>query len=119
MIQHNDWMSDAFAEFGRNGGLYQLHGKGKPLDVQSGSVLDSTRKEANVRPPWLELQHEIRHSIESTLAMLNRDPATVTDTDICNINEKIRRYNKQVPSTWLQKGFVSKQHLRIQSEKWA
>jgi hypothetical protein len=97
--RHGDWMDEIFSNYAKSGGMDELPGKGKPLDVANGDALQSVMKEAHVLPSWLELQKKIRSHLEQLL-------------------RSIRTYNSMVPSALLQKGIITKENIRTQWTKW-
>ncbi|XEC96322.1 DnaJ family domain-containing protein [Paenibacillus tarimensis] len=114
----NHWMDEIYSEFEQKGGLKDLPGFGKPLNVQSGDPLQSVLKNANVQPPWVELQQEIRSSIASLLKHMDSYSNDEIERQLDEINRKIKKYNMQVPSYHLQKMKVSRDNISRQYEKW-
>ncbi len=113
----NHWLDQAYDECEKNGEFDHLPGKGKPIDVQTGDPLNSILKHANVLPPWLELQHEIRDAIAALLPAIETGDDTV-DASIGEINKKIAKYNAQVPTSVLQKAKITRETAAVQYRKW-
>ncbi|MDF2815325.1 MAG: hypothetical protein K0Q81_1525 [Paenibacillus sp.] len=113
----NTWLDDAFRECVQNGGMDNLDNKGKPVVVKGGDPLNSMLKNANVLPPWLELQHEIRKQILLLIERMNLGQQDVTD-DINRINQQITKYNLSVPTPILQKGRLAENSIREQVQLW-
>ncbi|MBN3522512.1 DnaJ family domain-containing protein [Paenibacillus apiarius] len=118
MMNSRDWMDEAFANYEKQGGLKDLPGKGKPLDVSSGDALSGVLKEANYLPAWLELQHTIRNQIRALVQQMDQGKQEIGEEQFEQINRIIRKYNQLVPNSLLQKGFVSKAHIKEQLAKW-
>ncbi|MFK7693470.1 DUF1992 domain-containing protein [Paenibacillus sp. HJGM_3] len=115
----NSYLDQAFQDCMDSGGFDNLAGKGKPITVQDGDPLNSMLKNANVLPPWLELQHEIRTRIEKLIKRIELGQSeSVTDEEIAAINKQIVRYNISVPTPILQKGRIFKDTIRDQLERW-
>lgn len=113
------WLDEAINECAQNGGLDHLKGKGKPISIPDGDVLSSVLKEANVLPPWLELQHEIRDDLRAYLGIggaTHSIPSKSPDLD--SINSKISRYNMLVPTPILQKGRLKPDTAEKQLKLW-
>jgi len=116
-MQH--WLDEAVRDCEKSGGLDDLAGKGKPIEVPTGDALNSILKNANVLPPWLELQHEIRDDIRELLRRYGTDsrPASF-QTDLDAINKKIQKYNRSVPTPILQKGRLYPESVNKQLNSW-
>ncbi|MEF3305933.1 J-domain-containing protein [Paenibacillus sp. GYB003] len=117
-MQH--WIDEAIRDCQKNGGLDHLSGKGKPIDVPTGDIMNSILKNANYLPPWLELQHEIRDDIRALLRHCDEasdDPGSI-QTKLDAINKKIARYNTIVPTPVLQKGRLHADSVRRQANSW-
>jgi hypothetical protein len=119
--QVNTWIDQAFSDFQKNGGLEGNPWKGKPIPIQSdrgeGAALNSILKNANVLPPWLELQHEIRDGIKHLLELMPGLPDDHIDTELDKINTKIKKYNNMCPPP-LQKVRIFKDLIEKQYDKW-
>ncbi|WP_195574384.1 DUF1992 domain-containing protein [Paenibacillus sp. 1001270B_150601_E10] len=115
---HEKAMDSIVDEFAKKGGFDDLPGKGKPLKLQEGDVLGHVMKEANVLPPWLELRKEIVNEMSLLLARQREVGASIHEQELDALNEKIRKFNRHVPSSLLQKGLVSASNLEQQYEKW-
>ncbi|MFC3771321.1 DnaJ family domain-containing protein, partial [Paenibacillus sp. GCM10012303] len=87
-------MDEAIEECALNGGLDHLKGNGEPIPIPDGDVLSSVLKQANVLPPWLELQHEIRNDLRAYVSSGRVNPPAPSESaDLDAINRKISRYN--------------------------
>ncbi|MFB9753508.1 DUF1992 domain-containing protein [Paenibacillus hodogayensis] len=115
-MQH--WLDEAVRDCARNGGLEQLNGTGKPVDVPTGDGLNSILKNANVLPPWLELQHEIRDSIRALLRKHDPDRLPSFSTELDALNQKIVKYNMSVPTPILQKMRLRPDSIAQQLAQW-
>jgi hypothetical protein len=119
--QHNTWLDQAFSDFQKNGGLEGNPYKGKPIPIQSdrgeGAALNSILKNANVLPPWLELQHEIRDQIKRLLDLMATLPDDHIDSELTKINDKVKKFNNMCPPP-LQKVRIFKDLIEKQYEKW-
>ena len=116
----NHWMDEAFRECEENGGFEYLEGKGKPVQVPEGDALNTILKNANVLPPWLELQHDIRDDIKTLLNKQQKyhlSPADMKQA-LDAINNKISQYNLLVPTPVLQKSRLSPDTLHQQLSMW-
>lgn len=115
-------LDDIFNDYVSKGGMENLKGTGKPLDVPDGDVLNSVLKTANYLPPWLELQKQIRTGMKDLIEQMNHDSAAVTtskwEEQIEELNSQIKKYNISVPNPLLQKGFVSVENIRVKYEQW-
>lgn len=123
------WMQQAYEDCKQSGGLDDLPGKGKPLNLENGDVLNSILKNANYLPQWLELQHEIRDDInlliEADAKHTDGLPSPGNDNEykaiqvkVDSINLKIKKYNTLVPSVHLQKGFITLDNAAEKYERW-
>ena len=116
--RHGDWMDEIFSNYAKSGGMDELPGKGKPLDVANGDALQSVMKEAHVLPSWLELQKKIRSHLEQLLRQMEELGSEPVDQALEELNCSIRTYNSMVPSALLQKGIITKENIRTQWTKW-
>ncbi len=116
--QLNHWMDEAFAECEKNGGLDDIKGKGKPLEIQTGDALYGVLKNANVLPQWLQLQHEIRDRLIQLEKLIDSGIAAGMDGELAEVNKKISKYNNSVPSHLFQKPLVSKESLKRQLKQY-
>lgn len=119
-----DWMEDVVKE--HEDMLDHLPGKGKPLEIDmNADIVSGILKNANVKPPWIELQHEIRDGIQHLLLQLekqNLDQNAVhqrlLEEQVVELNRKISRYNEICPHAMLQKPKISLTNIARQFEKW-
>lgn len=112
-----NWLDEIYNDFGKRGCFENLPGKGKSIVVKSGDPLSSVLHNANVLPPWLELQHEIRDSMNALMTRLDLDHEEYT-YELNEINKKIKKYNNLVPSSLLQKSTVTKEFIADQYKRW-
>lgn len=118
--RYNDWMEELISRHEKQGDFANLPGKGKPLQFEDDGSFDSTFnrivKNAGVLPEWLELQKDIHTRIKSTLErrVLKQD----ITTEIDQINDRIRLYNRKCPSPLLQKPTVSAETLEQALERF-
>jgi hypothetical protein len=117
-----DLIDEIISEYERKGGFENLEGKGKPLDIRYNPsdeyLFNNVLKNANVLPPWLELQHEIRDSICELIATMKRNETQDLQSKIDVINKKIKLFNSKCPVTSLQKPLVTKETIEQQYTKW-
>lgn len=113
----NDWLDQAVRDCQESGGLDHLAGTGKPIVVQGGDPLNSMLKNANILPPWLELQHEIRNRIVKLIQRMDLGQQDITE-ELQAINKQIIRYNQSVPTPVLQKGRIAVESIRDQVDRW-
>lgn len=113
-------MGTGWMRFSRimRGGMDELPGKGKPLDVANGDALQSVMKEAHVLPSWLELQKKIRSHLEQLVRQMEELGSEPVDQALEELNCSIRTYNSMVPNALLQKGIITKENIRTQWTKW-
>lgn len=116
------WMDRLFDEQHKEGKFDNLPNAGKPLKIDLNappeSIFNGILKEANVLPPWLELQHEIRDMIKRLSLDMERLAEEQREQAIVAINTKIRKYNTMVPSPIMQKGLVTASNIRTIVHKW-
>ncbi len=115
-------LDDIFNDYVSKGGMDNLKGAGKPLDVPDGDVLNSVLKTANYLPPWLELQKQIRIGMKDLIEQMDHHPndalTSQWETQIDELNSQIKKYNISVPNPLLQKGFVSIENVKTKYEQW-
>lgn len=109
-------IESAVDEFAKNGGFDDLPGKGKPIKIEEGDMLTTILKNANVQPPWIELRKEIAADMKRVIEQ--GSTAAEADAKLEEINQKIRKYNRLVPNSLLQKGLVSSANLQKAYDKW-
>jgi hypothetical protein len=88
----------------------------KPIKIEEGDVLTSILKNANVQPPWIELRKEIAADLKRVAD--RKPPVAEMEAELEAINQKIRKYNRLVPNSLLQKGLVSAANVESACEKW-
>ena len=118
--QLNHWLDEAVRDFEKRGGMDLVQGKGKPLTPLTGDPLGHVLKAANVKPRWLELQHEIRDRLRE-LALRAESGAADGDlllADLNEVNANIARYNAMVPHYSLQKMKVRPDMIAEQARAW-
>lgn len=116
--RYQSWIDSAINDFHKGGGLNDLPGKGKPLNLEKGDAFSSILKNANVLPPWIELQHEIRDAIKTVINDLDTNPNLDIQERVSEINKKIAKYNNSVPTSVLQKTRIFPDIIRDQYQKW-
>lgn len=118
-LQTQHWLDEAYDDFVKNGGVDRLPGKGKPLQVPTGDVMETILKNANVPPPWIMLRHEIQSSLEQAVRLLRRKPEDQEiDALLRDINEKIVALNVTAPSLSLHRRKVTRENAVEQYQKW-
>lgn len=118
-LQSQHWLDEVYKDFVKNGGVDRLPGKGKPLQVPTGSILETILKNANVPPPWILLRQEIQAALEQALYLLHRRPdSPEIDELLRGANEKIVELNLSSPSIALHRRKVNRDNLAEQVEKW-
>ncbi|HEX7065370.1 MAG TPA: DUF1992 domain-containing protein [Bacillales bacterium] len=119
--QGEHWFDSIYKEYERKGDFKDLPGKGKPLPRESvqGDTLNGILNNANYKPPWLELQHEIRKRMTNLIAFMEgQGDHKEISRQLEEINQEIRKYNRACPPI-LQKGLVSAQNIKDQYKHWA
>jgi hypothetical protein len=114
----NKWIDEAVDDFAKKGGFDDLPGKGRPLNLQDGDVFTGILKNANVLPPWVELRKAIVKEMKEIIDRTADSGIPAAADRIEDLNQKIRKYNRQVPHMTLQKGLVSTETIAAQYEKW-
>ncbi|HZG56092.1 DnaJ family domain-containing protein [Paenibacillus sp.] len=114
----NDRVDEAVREFEKNGGMERVKGKGKPLQLETGDPIYGVLRTANVRPHWLELQHDIRDALKRLHEETMRGESARAEEALAAINAKIVRYNAIVPHYTMQKSKVEWATLSKQREAW-
>lgn len=118
-LQMQHWLDEAYEQFVQRGGIEHLPGKGKPLVIPTGDVMNTLLKNANVPHPWVLLRQIIQESLEETIHLMERNPADPRiDEQISEINKKIVTLNGDAPSMTLQRRKVTRDNIRVQYEKW-
>ena len=108
---YNDLMGDIIKNHGKDGGMDNLPGKGKPLspDYFSGDTFQHFQriaKDAGYKPQWLNLQQEIREDVYMLADFHKAHVAVDIEERLEKINLKVSKYNRLCPSP-MQKGPVS------------
>ncbi len=116
--QVNDWLDEAVHDFEAKGGMEHVKGKGKPLQLETGDPINGVLKTANVKPAWLELQHDIRDSIRVLRVTIDSGAAANAEHTLQEINAKIARYNALVPHYSMQKSKLDPGTLDRQWQSW-
>jgi len=112
------WVDEAVKEFEQNGGMEYVKGKGKPLKFDDGDAIHGVLKTANFKPPWLELQHEIRDALQDLLKEIRQHTAVRPEETLAAINKKIARFNAIAPHYSMQKAPVALESLERQTKAW-
>ncbi|WP_159887251.1 DnaJ family domain-containing protein [Paenibacillus puerhi] len=117
--EKQSWVEDAYQEFVKKGGLQQLPGLGKPLQVPTGDILDTVLRNANVKPPWIMLRTEIGSLMASALELMDKSSEhPELDATFADINKHIIELNALAPSRSLHRHLVSRDNIREQYERW-
>ena len=116
--QYTDLIDEAVREFERGGGLEHVKGKGKPLQLATGNPLYGVLKTAGVKPPWLQLQHDIRDALRELLKEVRLGTAVRAEERLQDINRTISRYNRIVPHYTMQRAPVRLAELDEQLKTW-
>lgn len=121
--QFQTWMDQAFSDFEKSGEMKDNPYKGKPLQLddahhQDNYAVHTMLKGANIKPPWLDLQHKIRDRIKQLLPILEQNPDADIDAEIEQINEQIKKYNNSVPTPLLQKTRLFRDIVQRQYASW-
>jgi hypothetical protein len=117
-LSQGDWMDEVFQEQEKKGALNGLPGKGKPLELSSGDVLNDVLKNANILPEWILLRHKIKQQIEKLLSSKSTEDENAIHQEIAAINQSIRKYNSLVPASILQKSLIGINNVDDQYQKW-
>ncbi|PTM57712.1 DUF1992 domain-containing protein [Desmospora activa] len=107
-------------EHAQKGEFKHLSGMGKPIPPKNlkGDAFSNILKNANYKPPWVELQHQIRDHIREAQQQLHEEPSPADHEQIDTINRMIRKYNQMCPHPSLQKGLVSIDNLDVALQRW-
>lgn len=118
-IQLKHWLDEKYEDFVNSGGYDQLPGKGKPLVIPTGSVLDSILKQAGVPHPWVLLRLTIREDIEETAALAERQPDhPEIEGRLADLNQRIAKYNLEAPSPALHRRKLTRENLSSEQLRW-
>jgi hypothetical protein len=113
------WLDEKYEEFVAGGGLDRLPGKGKPLTVPTGDVMNTILKQAGVPHPWVLLRLTIKESIEDILHLLKRAPDDPSiDAQLAELNKRIVQYNVESPSLALHRHKLTRENIAAELEKW-
>ncbi|MDF2937181.1 MAG: hypothetical protein K0Q90_2554 [Paenibacillaceae bacterium] len=113
------WLDEKYEEFVAGGGLDRLPGKGKPLTVPTGDVMNTILKQAGVPHPWVLLRLTIKESIEDILYLVKRTPDDPSiDQQLSELNKRIVQYNLESPSLALHRRKLTRENLYVELEKW-
>lgn len=113
------WLDEKYEEFVAGGGLDRLPGKGKPLTVPTGDVMNTILKQAGVPHPWVLLRLTIKESIEDIAHLLKRAPDDPSiDGQLAEVNKRIVQYNVESPSMALHRRKLTRENIRAELEKW-
>jgi hypothetical protein len=113
------WLDEKYEEFVAGGGLDRLPGKGKPLTVPTGDVMNTILKQAGVPHPWVLLRLTIKESIEDILHLLKRAPDDPSiDAQLAELNKRIVQYNVESPSLALHRRKLTRENIAAELEKW-
>lgn len=110
---------EAYEEFVRKGGVDLLPGKGKPLVVPTGDIMETIMRQANVPPPWIMLRRELQGQLKKAAELLHDSPQDPEiDELIRTINEKIDLLNSRAPGLSQHRKKITRNNLQEQLEKW-
>ncbi len=119
LTQLAHWLDEKYEEFVAGGGLDRLPGKGKPLTVPTGDVMNTILKQAGVPHPWVLLRLTIKESIEDIAHLLKRAPDDPSiDGQLAEVNKRIVQYNVESPSMALHRRKLTRENIRAELEKW-
>lgn len=112
-------VDEAYEQFVQSGGLDLLPGKGKPLVVPTGDIMETILRQANVVPPWILLGREIRDLLEQAAGKL-RQGAEDAEIDelLHSANEQIAHMNSRAPGLSLHRKKVTRDTLLRELERW-
>lgn len=116
--EYADWIEDAVAEFAKKGGFDDLVGKGKPLKLEEGDAFTGVLKHANFVPAWVALRKEIAGDMQRFIERSEAEPNADLNKQLDEINQKIRKHNRLVPSGALQRGLVTGENIKWKYEHW-
>lgn len=118
-VQLTHWLDEKYEEFVAGGGLDRLPGKGKPLTVPTGDVMNTILKQAGIPHPWVLLRLTIKESIEDILYLLKRSPDDPSlDEQLAELNKRIVQYNVESPSLALHRRKLTRENIAAELEKW-
>lgn len=114
------WLDEKYEEFVAGGGLDRLPGKGKPLTVPTGDVMNTILKQAGIPHPWVLLRLTIKESIEDILHLLKRTPPDdpSIDEQLAELNKRIVQYNVESPSLALHRRKLTRENIAAELERW-
>lgn len=113
------WLDEKYEEFVAGGGLDRLPGKGKPLTVPTGDVMNTILKQAGIPHPWVLLRLTIKESIEDILHLLKRTPDDPSiDEQLAELNKRIVQYNVESPSLALHRRKLTRENIAAELERW-
>lgn len=113
------WLDEKYEEFVAGGGLDRLPGKGKPLTIPTGDVMNTILKQAGVPHPWVLLRLTIKESMEDILYLLKHSPDDpAIDEQLAELNKRIVQYNLASPSLALHRRKLTRENIPAELEKW-
>lgn len=117
-----DLIGEILKEYSKTGGMDNLPGTGKPLSEEylSEDVFQNFQRiarEQGYKPYWLELQHEIRDSLQGLHRDIEAGKKRDAELRLKQINDKIYKYNQQCPPP-MQKGSVRMENLEAACARW-
>lgn len=119
---YNDLIGDMLKDRGKEDGMENLKGFGKPLPKEyfSGDTFQHFQriaKDAGYKPHWLKLQHEISGMINELSILSSNDEKNLL-SKLDEVNEKIAEHNRHCPPPML-KGRISLDSLDKAKEIWS
>ena len=119
---YNDLIGDMLKDRGKEGGMENLKGFGKPLPKEyfSGDTFQHFQRIANdsgYKPHWLKLQHEISAMINELTTLSSKEENNL-QSKLDKVNEKIAEHNRHCPPPML-KGRISLDSLDKAKDIWS
>ena len=120
---YNDLIGDMIKDRGKEGGMENLKGFGKPLPKEyfSGDTFQHFQRIANdsgYKPHWLKLQHEISSMLRELSTLSSNGNESELQTKLDEVNEKIAEHNRHCPPPML-KGRISLDSLDKALDIWS
>lgn len=117
--QLKHWLDEKYEEFVRSGGLDRLPGKGKPLRIPEGDVMNTILKNAGVPHPWIMLRLTIQEALDETLQLIRKKPDDPRiDEQLSDINRRIVQFNQEAPSMALHRRKITRDNILQEFKRW-